>query len=79
MRIGLHAEETLPKLQFFVQRSFSSSVYGIPQLGPRLFLKTRQSSAGTNSSSKPVDSVMALMPQALGGLTLSARRLSLTT
>jgi len=35
----------------------------------RLFLKIRQSSADTNSSSKHVDSVMALRPQALGGQT----------
>jgi hypothetical protein len=75
----LDTEDSLPKLQFFMQRPFFSLVYGIPQLGPRLFLKTLQWSADTNSSGNPVDSVMALMPQALGGLTLSARRLSLMT
>jgi hypothetical protein len=75
----LHVENSLPKVQFFAQRFFFSLAYGIPPLGHRLFLKTLQSSADTNSSSNPVDSVMALMPQALGGLTLSARRFWLMT
>ena len=48
-------------------------------LGPRLKLQTRPSSAATNSSSKSVDFVMALMPLALEGLTLSGPYLWLTT
>jgi len=75
--MGQHGKHIWRDLQFFVQRSFFYSVYGIPRLGPSLFLKIRQSSADTNSSSKHVDSVMALRPQALGGQTWSARRLSL--
>jgi hypothetical protein len=68
-----------PKLQLLRQQSFFSLVFGIPRLGHRLFLKTLQSSADANSSSNPVDSVTALMPQALEGLTLSARRSWLMT
>jgi len=71
-------EETLPKAAILCAAIFFFLGLRNSAAWSQMFSQDRQSSAGTNSSSKPVDSVMALMPQR-SGPDLVRSPLALTT
>jgi len=74
LRIGLHAEETLPKLQFLCTSFFLLGLR-IPHLVPDCFSRPGSRSAGQNNFEQACDLSWPLMPRRSGADLCPARPL----